>query len=359
MQKYLLYLGLFLGFLSSCEEIYEPEIDVMPPMLVVESNITNDLNQNFVRLSLSHDFYGTTNPSKVFGAKVDLIEVGGKTVINGLDQEAGYFKFQTAPVIGKQYLLRVRYMNDLYESVAVTMPPIPDLDSFYTKHAIQKEYITSSSGVPLQTETPVREITIDAPITAKNAYYLFNWRAVLQWIYTPPEGPREPPLPTWYGWRSLVGYGNFNLAGPKEFSVSTQIKNHPVFSLKYDSRQYLDSASQYGAGWIVILDQFSITKDSYDFHKKLNSQFSAEGNLFDPVLTQVFGNMRCTNDPSKIVLGLFDLKSYRQHRYFLNNFWAGENGIIIRRLDTYPDIPVDGYTLDEYPPFWEHNIPQR
>ncbi|MFA5327360.1 MAG: DUF4249 family protein [Prolixibacteraceae bacterium] len=339
---------------AGCEEIYNPNIDSVQTQLVVESHVTNDPAQNYVKLSKTSDFYSTDSSEKVIGAKVSLVQVGGGEQ-EGIEGDIGYFTFPNTPEPGKTYLLRIQYENNNYESSQVLMPDLPTIDTLYTPHTINKQYVTDSYGSPQLVEDPGRNVSIDAPISENLKYYRFNYRAVLQWIYNPPAGGGfGPPPPSWFGWLSIFSISTFNIAGPKEFSVSEKIQNHPVLFLSYDSQQYLDSSQQSPSGWIVIIDEYGITKESYDFREKLNQQFAAEGSLFDPVITQVYGNIRCTNDKSKIVLGFFDLNSYRQYRYFLNLSIYDDRGIQ-RRLNRYPAIPYKGYLIGDRPSFWEYN----
>ena len=340
---------IFLLLFVSCEEFYKPVLEEVPGTMVVESHLTNNPSQNFVRLSLTRNFYSTDAVVWVTGARVDLIETGGPTT-RAKENGPGYYTFPILPVTGWRYKLRVSYQRDVYESDVVVMPPIPTIDSLYTQNKIQIEYKVDAFGIPQKIETPGREICIDAPITPKLKYYRFSSRKVLQWIYYPP-----PMAPPWFGWKNVSEDGVFNLAGPKDYSISDKIQVHPLFSLAYNGRQYLDSASMLPSGWIAIIDQYGITKESYDFHEKLNRQFNAEGSLFDPILTQVFGNMHCINDTSKIILGYFDLNSYRQSRYFLDIGINDKSPGVVRKLDQYHFIPADGYLDGEYPVFWERN----
>lgn len=345
----------FVSLFVSCEDYYKPDLEVVPGLLVVESHLTNDPNQNFVKLSLTRGFYSTGPVENIAGARVDLLETGGQTM-KGIESGSGYFTFPRTPVSGKRYQLRISYQRDVFESEYVVMPPLPSIDSLYTMHKIEKTYRTDAYGAPTQVETPGREIDIDAPITPQLKYYRFNWRAIIEWVYNPPAPAFGPPPPPVFGWLSRYDKGIFNLAGPKEFSISDKVRTHPVLSLAYDSRIYLDSATQIPVGWIVIVDQYGITKNSFDFHNKLNKQFTAEGSLFDPILTQVYGNIRCTTDPSKIALGFFDLNSYRQYRYFLNLGSGDDKFVIQRRLNEYFIIPDEGFTDDgTLPVFWENN----
>ncbi|MDP2337615.1 MAG: DUF4249 domain-containing protein [Bacteroidota bacterium] len=337
----------------SCEEYYYPNLEPVSGMLVVESHITNDPNQNYLILSVTSGFYSSSPDKIASGATVNLIEVGGQTT-KATESNPGYFTFPKTPVAGKRYQLRVFYLKDTYESEFVVMPPLPSIDSLYTKDKVEKSFRTDAYGNPAQVETPGREIYIDAPITPQLKYYRFNWRAIIQWVYYPPAtmGPPSPPI---FGWKSTYDKGIFNIAGPKEFSVSDKVRTHPIISLPYNEIQYLDSAAQIPSGWILIMDQYGITKASFDFHEKLNQQFVAEGSLFDPVLTQVYGNIHCKNDPSKIALGFFDLNSYRQYRYFLDLGAGDETTVVQRRLNHFYIIPNDGYFDNGIrPAFWEN-----
>ncbi len=351
MRKALLHIILIFALFVSCEEYYKPDLDVGPGILVVESHVTNDPNQNYARLSLSDNFYNTEPRDKIYGAKVDLIEVGGQTT-NGVERTPGYFTFARTPVAGKKYVLRIAYQKNIYQSEQVIMPPLPSIDSLYTTHTVEKSYRTNVYGNPEQVLTPGREIKINAPITKSLEYYRFTWRAIIQWHYDPPALAGPPP-PPYFGWISKYDREIFNLAGPKEFSLSNKVTNHRLLMLAYDSRQHLDSLTQIPDGWILIVDQYGIQEASHNFHQKLNQQFTAEGSLFDPILSQAEGNMHCVNDATKPVLGFFDLNSYRQYRFYLH-LGNGEKGVVKqRRINQYYEIPGQGYLRGIRPPFWE------
>jgi len=337
----------------SCEEYYKPDLEEVPGLLVVESRLTNDPKQNFVKLSTARGFYSTSPVDWIRVSSVELIEAYGQ-VIKASETDPGYYTFEYTPVPGKTYILRISYQDDVYESDPVLMPPLPTLDTLYANHKIEQSYQTDAYGKPQKIQIPGREIGIDAPITNGIQYYHFHWRAILQWTYSPPA-LNGPPPPSYYGWISRYDKDLFNIAGPKEFTVGDQVKNHPILSLAYNSQIYLDSIEKIAMGWILIVDQYGISKQSYNFHKYLNSQFSAEGNLFEPIVTQVYGNIHCKTDASKIALGFFDVNSYRQYRYFLNIGSNERSTVVQRRLNSYPHIPDRGYERGNPPEFWETN----
>jgi len=352
MQRRFVYMALILMLFLSCEEYYRPAIDQVSGMLVIESLVTNDPKQNFVKLSVTDNFFDTNTKDTLINANVELLEIGHE-IIPAIEESHGYFRFTKMPVPGLSYKLRISCQNDIYESDTVVMPPLPMIDTLYTEFKMEKTFRNDTYGPVTQIDIPVRQIYIDAPITSSLEYYRFNWRAILQWNYSPASAGGIPP-PAIYGWLSVLNDGLFNLAGPKQHSVSGKVEKHPITYLAYDSKRYLWSSEQSGSGWILILEQYGISKASNDFHERLNNQLSAEGSLFEPMLNQVYGNIHCVSDNSKIALGYFAVNSYRQYRYFLNLGYDEKSEMIQRQIFRYPDIPQYGEQAGVIPYFWEN-----
>ena len=343
---------LFLILFSSCEELYFPDLDKMPEIMVVESHITNDPKLNYVKITTTNGFYKTVPNESLKGINVKLIEINGKT-LTASDNGKGYFSFPDTPTPGREYQLKIVYQNDIFESDTVRMPSLPSIDNVYSLYKISKTYRTDSFGPPVLIETPGREIYVDAPLSQTLQYYRFDWRAVLLWAITPPPTPFGPS-PTTYGWNSLFDQNIINLAGQKRYSEADQVKKHPILSIPYDYRVYLDSKEKVENGWILIIDQYGIDQKSHDFYDELNKQLTAEGQLFDPVLTQINGNIRCTSDPSKKILGNFEVNSYRQYRYYFNLWGIDQGKVLLRELNRYPEIPNEGTSFRIVPEFWEY-----
>ena len=336
--------------LASCEEYYTPIIDTVDDHLVVEALITNDLSKNYVRLTKTRGFYDKQAPVAVAKAIVQLVEKSGNFV-NGTESSTGSFSFKSAPVTGNNYKLRIYYQNNTYESEMVTMPPLPTILNAYSESKTLTAYNTDAYGKPIASSQKGRNIYVDAPKTNALAYYRFSTRSTIEWIYAPP-GKGGPPPPPLFGWETFFEK-NFNIAAPKTFSQSDTIKMHQLGWLAYDARYYLHSDTLVVSGWVLNVDQYGTSKGSYDFHEKMNSQFAADGSLFDPIQTQIYGNITCVTDPSIIVFGYFDLNSYRQYRYY-TNLYAQEKDIKLRQIYRYPNIPDKGQIYDWPPEWWEN-----
>lgn len=376
----LIGLVLSVTLLLSCEELYKPTIDIVSGPMVVDSHITNDPNNNYVTLSKTRNFYSNYAVEWISGANVELVQDNFQ-IIKGREDVPGYYIFAATPVPGNRYKLRISVSKDVYESDYIVMPPIPQIDRITAKHNIDKIYRINGFGVPELFNLPGREIAVDVPVTPKTECYMFRYRAVIQWKYVPKvpydstldytpedtlklarikalEAPSAKPdtsIKILYGWKSIADDNLFNIAGPKEFSTSRKIENHHIVSLAYDSTYYLDSLEQKPYNWIIILDEYGIPKESYDYLGQLNKQFKADGSLFEPVLSQVYGNILCKTDPSKIAMGFFNLNSYRQYRYYINLGNENDFNLVFRPLKTFYDISDHGFRKGKPPVFWETN----
>ena len=345
MRKKLIYILFLVILFTTCEEYYTPKIDNVSGYLVVDALITNDLSKSYVRLSTTQGFYDKESPSSVLDATVELIDKNGVSFL-GTRSISGTYTFTTVPGIGNSYKLRIYYQNFAYESEMVTMPPLPEILYTSLGEKVKKEYRSDIYGAVSSISFPGNNICIDAPVTDSLSYYRFSTRSVLEW--TNSRGPVEI-----FGWNSFYPT-NFNIAGPKKFTrASDKIEKHAIVWLANESNYFLHTDTLISNGWILIVDQYGTSKGSFDFHEKLNSQFAADGSLFDPIPNQIHGNIRCVSDSSKIVYGYFDLNSYRQYRYFLK-MYIKYNGASLRQILRYPYITDAGQTAQIPPSWWEN-----
>ena len=338
MRTILYYLVFLIIFLASCEEIYQPSMDIVNGNLVVEAQITNDLSKNIIHLSKTRNFYDKLPPLEVTGATISLVELGTKVLIRGHETSSGYYVLDDAPTSGKQYYLRIVLQNETYESRAVMMPPVPSFKKFYTEYIIRTVYVNTPNN-DLQTfDYPGRELFVDLPVSTNLSYYRLKVRNLVEWSWDPTG---KALFPAAYGWYTYTDNQQFMLASPKDFNQSSAIERYHLLTLSYNPFTYLFSDTLVSCGHIVMIEQYGTSKESYEFHDKLNSQFAASGSLFDPIQTQIEGNIMCTTTPSKKVFGFFDLNSFQQYRYyFYLNPPPGR--YIERQIFRYPVIPSTG-----------------
>lgn len=337
---------LLMVFLFSCEKIYTPTIDNVSGQLVVDAKISNVLGKNDVHLSRTRSFYDRLPVLEVTGATVSLIEIGGKT-IRATETSTGHYKFPTVPESGKEYFLRFVIGNNTYESRAQTMPPLPTFSSVYHNYISYTVNENSGESTPRTYQRDGREVNVDLPVTSALSYYRFSVRSMIEWTWTKVPGSLFPDS---YGWFSYQNNERFHLAGPRDQTEPGKIIKHQMALIDYTPQLYFhsDLRNLIATGWILFFEQYGISKESYLFHEQLNNQFAATGSLFDPVQTQVYGNILCKSNASEIVYGFFDLYSYQEARYFLN-LPKPPLAITFRPITNYPEIPFDGEIKAELP----------
>jgi hypothetical protein len=332
---------------TACEEYYTPTIDQTDGHLVVDALITNDVGYKMVHLSWSRGFYSTLQTQSVSGAKVELIQSTGR-VFSSVQTGIGYFTFEMVPEIGEAYKLRISIGKDIYESELVTMPPIPNIDSLYTADKVSVFYKPDIYGKPYAVSLSGLEFYINAAVTPQLGNYRFYTRSLLEWIYYPPG--LAPPV---YGWDSFDDKSRYNLVSSNKMNATiNKIEQHPINFLAYNAQEYLHADTLKPSGWIITIDQFGTSTGSYDYHQQINSQFAADGSLFDPIQTQIQGNITCKTDPAKRTFGYFDLNSYRSINY-VANFSGPQAGIKLRKLINFPYVQVKGQTVGIPPTWWQ------
>jgi Domain of unknown function (DUF4249) len=221
MRPIIFYLFFSMIFLASCEEIYQPSMDVMNGNMVVEAQITNDVSKNVIHLSKTRSFYDVLPPLEVTGATVSLVELGTKVIIRGNETSSGYYVLSSLPESGKTYYLRIVLSNETYESRAVKMPPLPSLKKFYTEYIIRTVYVNTPNN-DLQTfDYPGRELFVDLPVSNDLSYYRIKVRNLVEWSWDPTG---KALLPASYGWYTYTDNQQFMLAGPKNFNSSAAIE---------------------------------------------------------------------------------------------------------------------------------------
>jgi len=347
-----IYILLLLLAFSACEEIYRPDIDEVDSLLVIEAMLRADKDVNNIFLYQSRNFNNPDNSyPRVGGATVFLVDNEGYT-LNCPETSSGIYTFFGRLDPQRQYQLIVDLGGDRYASDMQAVPEQPALDSVYGERA----YKVSIDGTANSSDAIEREYGVqlysDMQQRGSLSHYRFYGRKVIQYIDTYDtviEGmPETRPI---YIWNSIYPKGTFNIAGPPQYSTEKNIFKHPLEFFENGYHKYMPDTMSF-MGWIYIIDQFGINEGSYNFYKDLNQQLGAEGRIFDPVYIQLEGNIKCQNDPGKVVLGNFEITTYNEARYFLfyNSF---RDDFTLKKIEYFYDIPLRGYVKDIMPDFWE------
>jgi hypothetical protein len=93
-----------------------------------------------------------------------------------------------------------------------------------------------------------------------------------------------------------------------------------------------------------------LNQESAAYYREINQQLSYEGKLFDPIEVQLQGNIKCTSNPYKLALGLFEVSACTPKTYWLIfNYDKGYINYV--QLKDLSILPVNG-TSKYRPDFW-------
>jgi hypothetical protein len=126
----------------------------------------------------------------------------------------------------------------------------------------------------------------------------------------------------------------------------------PVFSTNIPYLGFPQNP-EYEKARAFINKLYTLNDDSYAFHKNKSEQLTNEGRFFDPIASQLPGNMRCLNDANVKVLGLFEASSELVVTYnVITDFW--EKKVIVSYIHPLDHIPMTGCKRNNYPEHWVH-----
>ena len=367
---------LLIVIFCSCTEIYNPDVNSDTNALIVEGLITNGTGPFTVKLSQSVPFDSLTVSKAVSGAKLTVIT--GKNIsyqliegVNGSYNLPLTFK----STIGESYKLHIETADgNIYESNTQTLLHPQSLDTiqgFYTMQNymdINKNYNTVD-GVDIRVDLFNHvSNTESAPLCR------FKSNITIQYTYSGTVTDTTPWHWFYFGWQSFNLNGNENITDERSLSRNGVIKNHslgfvPFGIMSYGFNMPLTTLVSY---YYFRCDQYTINADTYNFYKAANTQLTASGKIFDPVTSQLYGNMKCINNPSKIVLGLFEVSSVTQSAFIINPSQY-QNKIVLysskyinipgpgsgkyKVLDGMPgSTPKDStFIVIPFPVWWDHN----
>ncbi|MBV5281403.1 MAG: DUF4249 domain-containing protein [Paludibacter sp.] len=325
--KKICFVVLLIITLIGCTEVYIPEVNNDTQALIVEGLITDGAGPFTIKLSmakpLSFDSVGAAE--SVLDAKLVIMDNEDRVFI--LD-EAGSGNYSTPtnfkPQIGNSYKLHIETTDgSIYESKVEKLLPPQSLDSirgFYTTN----NYLNANNELLNATGA---DICVDlfkslsATASVPSCRFVSNVTVQYQYRIT---GTDEFNNPTndwfwfYFGWDTFNLNGTENITDEKVASPNPVKQNHSIgfmpltpanygFSIPYESLIV----------YYLRVNQYTMNSDSYRFYKDANTQLSANGKIFDPIASQLYGNMKCVNNSSKIVLGLFEVSSVKLHAFIL------------------------------------------
>lgn len=130
MKKLILILFSAMLF-TSCEDVIDVDLEDGKPQLTVDAIISNLDEPQYVRLTMSGDYFDVSSVTPVKDALVELTDSDGNNyTFKSPDSEGRYeleSKFDSL-VVGREYYLKITYKNEVFTSTS-SVKQVPPIDS--------------------------------------------------------------------------------------------------------------------------------------------------------------------------------------------------------------------------------------
>ena len=334
--------ALLLTCLFSCQEKYDdPSIKSAAEIVVVKGLITD--GEGPYSVFVSHTIPFNEKEPAVYA---DALGIEGAEVIISDDtgnsevlSEAGKGHYVTSEggirgIAGNTYTLSVTTPDgNSYQSKPCLLRPAPEIVSVYPVNTEEFVLVNNYPAPPtLQKMQGVGIFADIAGLSDHDTFYRFGIRIIKETRHL------YFMTPLIYCWTTTLINNEKNLLVTDHIAGDSIIMHHvtfltpDVFPSDYEQSMF---HTMYLDGRIVALDIYALSSEIYDYYSNFYKQLSAEKRIFDPVPTNLAGNMYCLNDPSQTVLGIFEA-SGKSYKNCIVKFNAGDLKVMYEDVGYMP-----------------------
>jgi hypothetical protein len=297
--KHLLWL--LFPLVSGCLQPFNPpEISGGQGFLVVDGFLNAGGDTTRIRLTRTQNLNdGETPPAEV---RAQVTIEGDRGASYPLREEkAGHYVMVNVPVAaGQQYRLYIRTSNGQeYRSDYVPVKITPPIDSV--------NWEVTGDGV---------QVYVNARDPAANTRF-YRWEFEETWEFTTPysfiytyrAGNKEYPGENTYRcWKTTAS---------RSVVLGTSARLSEDLIYQYPLVAIPPSSEKHQIRYSILVKQYALTQEGYDYWQNLKRNTENLGTLFDPQPSQVSGNIASVNNPSEPVFGFFSAYSVQQKRIFI------------------------------------------
>jgi hypothetical protein len=328
----------------SCVEPYNPPaIKELVDILVVDGFLNSTDSSAEVRLSKAAALSDQSGPQPELNALVQIEDENGNISQLTETGDGRYFiqKMNVNPAL--KYRLSITRSNDKkYVSDLIELKISPPIDSISWASSIQTKGL---------------EIYANTHDASRNSKY-YQWTYVETWEYSAghyaaykiKDGVVVPQDENLY--RCWISKPSTEILINSTSNLTEDaIRNFRLLTIPLGS-------SKLNKKYSLKVQQRVLTEEAYDFWLQLKKTTESLGSLFDPLPSQVVGNLTSISDDSEPVLGYFSGGHVSEQRIFISFYelpdelreifppYCPVDTIDIALIPSYPDINLigpDGY----------------
>ena len=296
-----LLLGATLVLTNSCIDPFNPVVNGTPGDYLVVNGFINCRGASVIKLAHSVGLNDPQSPAVEARARVDIEDELG-TRFGLTEAPAGTYTSAALTLTpGRRYRLHFtttagrEYASDYTE--AKLTPEIDDVNWAVVPNGLE-----------------IRVSTHDD--TRSSRYY--RWSYEETWIFRTPfvslfeyvNGQvvrRQDDISRCWGMETGSSIRLFNTTRLSEDVVA----DYPV-------QQVVPSSVKLGTRYSILVKQRAQTTEEYRYWEALRKNTEDLGTLFDPLPSQLTGNVRCLTDPAAVALGFVGAYSVTEKRLFVS-----------------------------------------
>jgi hypothetical protein len=287
--------------LAGCVDPYMPDVITAPRSYLVVDGFINSQGVTQIKLSRTYNLTDGTPPVEARATVYIEDEAGGRFPLR--ETTAGLYLSDALTLDAAQ-----RYRLTLstragrqYASDFVPVKTTPAIDSISWEAAADELRIKVSSH------------------DSRNATQFYRWNYEETWEFAPiistrleysneTVHPRDEPYPD-RCWRSQLST-SINIGKTTNLSQDV-LANHILRKLPNTTELLYRKYS-------ILVKQHGMTRAEYDYWDLLRKNTESIGTLFDPLPSQLTGNVHCLDDAEELALGFVGVHSITEKRIFIS-----------------------------------------
>lgn len=288
----------------ACVEPFYPDVSQEElQLLVVDGYINVGPGATTIRLSEVRPLTETVNYSELHGAIVQVID-NEQTHYKLEETIKGTYTAELNLPEDRTYKLSVLLPNEKHYESSILVPKLtPPIDSlWWTVDEVVNIHVASHDALALSKYylwTFSENWQFGSPIPA-----VYKWENDTLQFLTVAE--REA-MKTCYKSFTSQGYQLGTSAAFNSDNITRVVTSIPIGSQRTSVK------------YAVTVTQRTLTEDEFNYQQLMNKNTDAVGSFFDPLPSELYGNIYCTSDPDELAVGYIGAYSTAHARLFILN----------------------------------------
>ncbi|MCC3159118.1 DUF4249 domain-containing protein [Hymenobacter sp. 15J16-1T3B] len=290
-----------LVLLAGCVEPYEPKVAASDTNLLVVDGYINPTGVTSIRLSRTAALSSTTLPAEKRARVFIEEEEGTRYPLTETTTAGTYASAALQLPAGRRVRLRLTTAaNRDYASDFTPVQRTPDIDSVSWRVA--------------NDELRVFVNTHNTDDAARH----YRWSYDETWEFT----SRYPSLLTIRNGQFVTRTDNIYRCWGREAPSTILLGTTTRLSRNVVAEQVVTKlrpgSTKLVRTYSVLVRQYAVSQDEYEYWEKLRTNTESLGTLFDPLPSQLTGNVHSLTDPAEQVLGYVGAQSVTEKRLFID-----------------------------------------